>query len=79
MPAASLLPPRALRLLGDERLAVLAAEGDDSAFAAIYARHHVALLRYCRSIVRDEHDALDALQSAMLKALVALRRDGRGD
>jgi RNA polymerase sigma factor (sigma-70 family) len=75
--AAGLLPPPALRLLGDERLAALAAAGDDSAFAALYARHHAALLRYCRSIVRDEHDALDALQSAMLKALVALRRDGR--
>ena len=59
----------ALRALGDERLARLASEGDRQAFAAIYDRHHQALYRYIRSIVRDPDDATDALQSAMVGAL----------
>ena len=62
----------ALRALGDEHLARLAAEGDRSAFATIYHRHHQALYRYCRSIVHDPDDATDALQNTMLSALRGL-------
>ncbi len=65
--------PRTERLLSDERLAKLAGRGDARAFAAIYERHHQAIYRYCRSIVRNDHDAQDALQSAMMRAYVALR------
>ncbi|MGH2600906.1 MAG: RNA polymerase sigma factor, partial [Dehalococcoidia bacterium] len=61
-----------LRLLSDERLARLAAEGDSHAFAAIYERHHQALYLYCRSILGNPEDARDALQSAMIRALRAL-------
>jgi RNA polymerase sigma factor (sigma-70 family) len=39
----------------------------------LYQRHHRALYRYCRSLVRDEDDAQDALQSAMMRALAALQ------
>jgi RNA polymerase sigma factor (sigma-70 family) len=47
--------------------------GSTRAFAVLYGRHHQALYRYCRSIVRDEDDAQDALQSAMMRALASLQ------
>ena len=67
---------RALGLLGDDRLAALAAGGSTAAFEAIYRRHQQALHAYCRSILRSDADAGDALQSTMLRALSALQ-DGR--
>ena len=51
--------------------------GDAAAFSALYERHHQELFRYCRSIVRHEQDAQDALQSAMVKAFAALQREDR--
>jgi len=66
-----------LRLLSDERLVKLASEGSTQAFAAIYERHHQAVYRYCRSILRSDHDARDALQSTMLKAMQALGGESR--
>jgi RNA polymerase sigma factor (sigma-70 family) len=47
--------------------------GSARAFAVLYRRHHQALYRYCRSIVQNEDDAQDALQSAMMRALAALQ------
>ncbi len=69
----------ALRLprLGDERLARLAARGNARAFAAVYERYHQVLYRYCRSILRDDADAQDALQSTFTRALSALKREQR--
>ncbi len=64
--------PRGERLLSDERLARRASRGSTRAFAALDERHHQALYRYCRSIVRDDQDAEDALQSAMTRAYAAL-------
>ncbi|HEX4837684.1 MAG TPA: sigma-70 family RNA polymerase sigma factor [Solirubrobacteraceae bacterium] len=64
--------PLAERLLSDERLAKLAGRGDARAFTILYERHHQAIYRYCRSIVRNDHDAQDALQSAMARAYTAL-------
>jgi RNA polymerase sigma factor (sigma-70 family) len=64
-------------MLGDERLAKLAGRGSTRAFAALYERHHQAVYRYCRSIVGNEHDAQDALQSAMMRAFAALRGEQR--
>src|SRR4051812_44327373 len=64
---------RALAALSDRRLAELAANGaGEQPFAAIYARYHQPLYRYCHAIVRNSDDAADALQSAMLKAYLAL-------
>jgi len=63
--------------LGDERLARLAARGSTRAFAAVYQRYHQPLYRYCRSILRDDADAQDALQSTFTRALSALKRDQR--
>jgi RNA polymerase sigma factor (sigma-70 family) len=54
-----------------------AVRGDARALAAIYERHHQALYRYCRSILRDDEEAQDALQSTMAKALAALRDEQR--
>jgi RNA polymerase sigma factor (sigma-70 family) len=67
----------ALRLLGDDRLARMAAAGNRNAFAAIYERHHQALYRYCRSILGSDEDAQDALQNTMLKALNAIPGEER--
>jgi RNA polymerase sigma factor (sigma-70 family) len=60
------------QLLSDERLAKLAGRGDARAFTTLYERHHQAVYRYCRSIVRNDHDAQDVLQSAMTRAYAAL-------
>jgi RNA polymerase sigma factor (sigma-70 family) len=64
--------PRGERLLSDEWLARLVGRGSARAFAVLYERHHQSLYRYCRSIVRDEHDAQDALQATMTQAYAAL-------
>src|SRR3954454_15795362 len=71
--------PLPLRLLGDERLARLAAGGSERAFAVLYERHHQALYRYARTIVRHDEDARDVLQTTMARALTALRRRGVPD
>jgi RNA polymerase sigma factor (sigma-70 family) len=64
-------------LLSDERLAVLAGEGNDAAFDALYRRYDCLLDRYCRSITRHADDAGDALQNAWMKVHRALRRRQR--
>jgi len=69
----------ALRLprLADEGLARLAARGNTRAFAVIYERYHQTLYRYCRSILKDDVDSQDALQSTFTRALSALQRGQR--
>jgi RNA polymerase sigma factor (sigma-70 family) len=64
-------------LLSDERLARLVSTGDERAFATLYERYHQSLYRYCRSMLRHDADAQDALQSAMTGAYAALRRAQR--
>jgi RNA polymerase sigma factor (sigma-70 family) len=71
--------PLPLRLLGDERLARLAAGGSERAFAVLYERHHQSLYRYARTIVRHDEDARDVLQTTMARALTALGRRGVPD
>ncbi len=71
------MPAAALRVLGDDRLVRYAAAGDSRAFELIYERHHQALYRYCRSMLGNEHDAADALQSTMASALRALAGESR--
>jgi RNA polymerase sigma factor (sigma-70 family) len=66
-----------LRLTTDERLARLATEGNDAAFAALHRRYDALLHGYARSIARDADDAADALQNTWIAALIALRADRR--
>jgi RNA polymerase sigma factor (sigma-70 family) len=54
-----------------------AARSSAAAFTAVYERHHRALYRYCRSLLGDDEDARDALQSTMAKAYAALRFEER--
>lgn len=70
-------PSLRLPRIADERLARLAARGSSRAFAALYERYHQPLYRYCRSILRDDADAQDALQSTFTRALAALKRGQR--
>jgi RNA polymerase sigma factor (sigma-70 family) len=63
--------------LSDELLARQAARGSERAFAVLYERYHQPLYRYCRSILRNDADAQDALQSTFAGALSALRREKR--
>ncbi len=67
-----------LQLLGDERLAQLAAGGDRRAFDVLFERHRRGLERSARSIVGNEHDAQDVLQSTALKAFVGLAARSSG-
>ena len=69
--------PATLRLRREGALRSRAARGDAAAFAAVYERHHQALYRYCRSILRHEEDAQDALQSTMTRAFAALQDEQR--
>ncbi|HWF52693.1 MAG TPA: RNA polymerase sigma factor [Solirubrobacteraceae bacterium] len=70
------LPVR-LAVFGDERLARLVGSGSERAFATLYERYHQQLYRYCRSILREDSDAEDALQSTLASAFVALKRGQR--
>ncbi|MEA2254609.1 MAG: hypothetical protein QOG35_654 [Solirubrobacteraceae bacterium] len=64
-------------IASDARLAQRAAKGDRRAFAAIFERHHQAIYRYCRSILRHDEDAADALQNTMAAALRGLEGESR--
>jgi RNA polymerase sigma factor (sigma-70 family) len=80
-PAASQgsLTSRHIRLarVGDELLAGYAARGSERAFVTIYERYHQPLYAYCRSILRNDEDARDALQGTFAAAFSALRRRQR--
>ena len=67
----------ALGAASDERLAGLVADGNERAFATIYSRYHQRLYRYCLTMLRNEADANDALQSAFTAAFTALSAQRR--
>ena len=69
--------PAALFRLGDERLARLVAVGHERAFALLYERYHQPLYRYLRSMLGQDADAQDALQSAFASAFAALKAGRR--
>ncbi|MEO8690441.1 MAG: RNA polymerase sigma factor [Solirubrobacteraceae bacterium] len=62
--------------LRDDRLAALAAAGDERAFEALYDRHHRVLLGFCRHMLGSREEAEDALQQTFLRAHRALAARG---
>jgi RNA polymerase sigma factor (sigma-70 family) len=62
-----------MRLQSDDRLAELAVDGHEAAFAAIVDRYRTPLLRYCAGIVGADR-AEDAVQQALISAHDALTR-----
>jgi RNA polymerase sigma factor (sigma-70 family) len=77
MSTSALRRPGLRPLRSDEALARRAGAGDHEAFAVLYARYAPRLESYCRSIVRNDEDARDALQSTMTNAWLALGRRDR--
>jgi RNA polymerase sigma factor (sigma-70 family) len=67
-----------LRLQPDERLAALAALGQEPAFEVLVRRYRLSLVRACQRILPDGR-AEDAVQQALLSAYQALRRHGPPD
>ena len=67
------LPSRLLRGASDERLVAALRRGDETAFEAIYDRHHRALLGFCRHMLGSHEEAEDALQRVFVSAHHHLR------
>jgi RNA polymerase sigma factor (sigma-70 family) len=61
----------------DEALAALVRQGHESAFVAIYDRHHRGLIAFCRHMLSSKEEAEDALQHTFLAAYKALTGNGR--
>jgi RNA polymerase sigma factor (sigma-70 family) len=57
-----------LRFAGDERLVELVRRGDESAFEALYDRHHRPILSFCRHMLASADEAEDAVQHTFLSA-----------
>lgn len=53
-------------------LVARARDGAADAFAALYRRHHAAILQVCRRWLRDDHLAEDAAQETFLRGWLAL-------
>jgi RNA polymerase sigma factor (sigma-70 family) len=70
-------PLRQPQVIDDERLGRSVTVDDSEAFSVLYERYHGLLFRYCRSILRSDADAHDAVQSTFTRALEALQRDQR--
>ena len=58
----------ALARLGDDQLVALVRRGSESAFEAIYDRHHRSLLSFCRHLLGSRSEAEDALQETFISA-----------
>lgn len=70
--------PTATRTRTDSELVAQLRAGHPGAFEAIVRRHAPALETYARGLLAGaHHDAEEAVQDAMLRALSALRRDER--
>ena len=69
-------PGRMLQHEPDEALAALVRQGHESAFVAIYDRHHRGLIAFCRHMLASKEEAEDALQHTFFAAYHALTGGG---
>ncbi|MEU9841075.1 sigma-70 family RNA polymerase sigma factor [Actinomadura sp. NPDC048032] len=60
----------------DADLLAAAAKGDDEASDELFRRHHTAVLRYARGLVRDQHLAEDLTSEAFTRTFAAMRQGG---
>jgi RNA polymerase sigma factor (sigma-70 family) len=61
-------------LESDADLAAAAGSGDEQASDELFRRHHEAVLRYARGLVRDQHTAEDLTSEAFTRTIAALRQ-----
>jgi RNA polymerase sigma factor (sigma-70 family) len=66
-----------LRVASDERLVALVRSGSDSAFEAMYERHHRAVLSLCRHMLGSHQEAEDAVQHTFLAAYRSIQEGER--
>src|SRR5690348_11503010 len=72
--------PRSRRLLaplGDDVLVQQVRRGNDAAFEAIYDRHHLGVLAFCRHMLACPDEAEDAVQHTFIQAYDSVRRGDR--
>jgi RNA polymerase sigma factor (sigma-70 family) len=69
--------PRVLAAFTDERLVDQVRRGNETAFEAIYDRHHRGILSFCRHMLSSVEEAEDAVQQTFISAYGSLRADGR--
>ena len=60
----------------DADLLAAAGEGDEAASDELFRRHHTAVLRYARGLVRDQHLAEDLTSEAFTRTFAAMRQGG---
>lgn len=63
----------ALGTASDELLARATTAGSEAAFSVLFARYQPRLLRYCKSLLLDSEDAVDATQCALSVAARVLQ------
>jgi RNA polymerase sigma factor (sigma-70 family) len=73
MPATPRMPTGVLRMLPDDRLAMMVRSGSEPAFEALFDRHHRTVLAFCRHMVGSTEEAEDAVQHTFLAAYRQLR------
>src|SRR3954468_21589870 len=61
-------PRRVLRFTRDDELVRLVRCGDESAFEAIYDRHHRGILAFCRHMLGNREEAEDAVHHTFAAA-----------
>src|SRR4051794_33097960 len=62
------IPARLVRLASDERLVEHIRAGSETAFEALFDRHHRGVLGFCRHMLGSVEEAEDAVQHTFLAA-----------